>query len=68
MIARVNPENTGLNIIGVGRTHQSLQDMQAGAISDIASVVANCDDALNQAEQQAGVSARMAVLGIAGEL
>jgi cell division protein FtsA len=67
LIAVVNDDNT-VNIIGVGRTHQSLQDMQAGAISDIASVVSNCDDALNQAEQQAGVSARTAVLGIAGEL
>jgi cell division protein FtsA len=57
-----------LEIIGVGRMHQNLSDMQAGAISDIAGVVDNCDQALNQAEQQAGVSARSAVIGIAGEL
>jgi cell division protein FtsA len=57
-----------VEIIGVGRTHQSLSDMQAGAISDIASVVENCDKALNQAEQESGISARMAVIGIAGEL
>jgi cell division protein FtsA len=57
-----------LEIIGVGRQHQNLSDMQAGAISDIASVVDNCDQALHQAEQQAGVSARQAVIGIAGEL
>lgn len=67
LVAKVKPDNS-IEIIGVGRTHQSLQDMQAGAISDIASVVSNCDDALNQAEQQAGVSARTAILGIAGEL
>jgi len=67
LIARVVPGQK-IEIIGVGRAHQSLQDMQAGAISDIASVVANCDSALNQAEQQAGVSARTAVIGIAGEL
>jgi cell division protein FtsA len=42
--------------------------MQAGAIADIASVVDNCDKALAQAEEQAGVSARSAVIGIAGEL
>ncbi len=42
--------------------------MQAGAIADIAAVVNNCDQALNQAEQQAGVSARGAIIGIAGEL
>lgn len=55
-------------VIGVGRAHQSLGDMQAGAVADIAGVVANCDKALAQAEQQAGVSARTAVIGIAGEL
>lgn len=67
--ALIAEENDGdLDIIGVGRAHQSLTDMQAGAISDIASVVANCDKALNDAEKQAGVSARMGVIGIAGEL
>jgi cell division protein FtsA len=58
----------GVEIIGVGRMHQQLTDMQAGAIADIAAVVDNCDKALAAAEQQAGVSARTAVLGIAGEL
>ncbi len=57
-----------VEIIGVGRAHQALADMQAGAIADIAAVVANCDQALAAAEQQAGVSARTAVVGIAGEL
>ncbi len=42
--------------------------MQAGAVADIAAVVGNCDRALAAAEQQAGVSARTAVIGIAGEL
>ena len=57
-----------VEIIGVGRAHQELADMQAGAIADIAAVVTNCDQALAAAEQQAGVSARTAVIGIAGEL
>lgn len=57
-----------VQIIGVGRAHQELADMQAGAIADIAAVTANCDKALAMAEQQAGVSARTAVIGIAGEL
>lgn len=57
-----------VEIIGVGRAHQELSDMQAGAVADIAAVVANCDHALAAAEQQAGVSARTAVIGIAGEL
>jgi cell division protein FtsA len=57
-----------LRIIGVGRAHQSLSDMQSGAVSDIASVVSNCDAALAQAERQANVNVRTAVIGIAGEL
>jgi len=57
-----------VEIIGVGRAHQGLSDMQAGAISDIAAVVANCDKAMAAAEQQAGISVRTAVIGIAGEL
>jgi cell division protein FtsA len=67
LVAKVDDDNQ-LEILGVGRAHQSLNDMQAGAIADIAAVVANCDNALTQAEQQAGVSARSAVVGIAGEL
>lgn len=66
LVARSNGD--GLEIIGVGRAHQSLSDMQAGAISDIAGVVSNCDKALAQAEEQAGVSVRTATIGIAGEL
>ncbi len=57
-----------IEIVGAGRRHQELTDMQAGAISDIAGVVGNCDAALADAEQQAGVSVRTAVIGIAGEL
>ncbi len=67
LIARI-VDNDKAEIIGVGRSHQSLSDMQAGAISDIASVVDNCEKALNQAEAEAGISARPAIIGIAGEL
>ena len=66
LIGKVTAE--GIEIIGVGRRHQALSDMQAGAIADIGRVVENCDKALAIAEQQAGVSARTAVIGIAGEL
>jgi cell division protein FtsA len=68
LIGQLNQETGGIEIIGVGRAHQSLSDMQAGAIADIDGVVENCDKALNAAEQQAGVSVRTAVIGIAGEL
>lgn len=57
-----------LEIIGQGRAHQGLADMQAGAISNIAAVVKNCDQALAEAEKEAGVSVRTVVIGIAGEL
>lgn len=66
LIGRVDGDT--VEIIGVGRQHQELSDMQAGAIADISSVVTNCDRALAMAEEQAGVSARTAVIGIAGEL
>lgn len=66
LVAKV--EDDRLVIIGVGRQHQGLTDMQAGAISDIAAVVRNCDAALSQAEEQAGISVRSATIGIAGEL
>lgn len=68
LIGRVNKEDSSLEIIGVGRAHQGLSDMQAGAISDIAGVVENCDKALTAAEEQANVSVRSAIIGIAGEL
>jgi cell division protein FtsA len=66
LIARVTGDE--LEIVGVGRAHQELSDMQAGAISDIASVVGNCDKALAEAEKEAGITPRTAVIGIAGEL
>ncbi len=66
LIAEIKGDH--LEIIGVGRAHQQLTDMQAGAIADIAAVVGNCDQALTKAEQQANVSVRTAVIGIAGEL
>jgi cell division protein FtsA len=66
LIAKVVDDH--IEVIGVGRAHQDLSDMQAGAIADIAGVVANCDAALSEAEQQAGLSVRSVVIGIAGEL
>ncbi len=68
LIGKVNPEDGSIDIAGVGRRHQALSDMQAGAIADISGVVENCDAALSEAEDQAGISVRPAVIGIAGEL
>lgn len=66
LIAKVDGNEA--EIIGVGRARQGLGDMHAGAVADISAVVANCDAALAQAEEQAGLSARTVVIGIAGEL
>lgn len=66
LIARVNGDD--LEIVGVGRAHQELSNMHSGAIADIGGVVRACEDALSQAEEQAGLQARRAVIGIAGEL
>jgi hypothetical protein len=66
MIGRVEGED--IKIVGVGRAHQKLTDMQAGAIADIPGVVQNCNVALGKAEEQAGISVRTAIIGIAGEL
>ncbi|HET7060064.1 MAG TPA: cell division FtsA domain-containing protein [Candidatus Saccharimonadales bacterium] len=67
LVGQLHDDGT-VDIIGEGRQHQALTDMQAGAISDIAAVVENCDKALTQAEEQANVSVRTAIIGIAGEL
>lgn len=66
LIARVDGD--AIEIIGVGRARQDLSDMHGGAIADIGGVVRNCEDALSQAEQQAGAQGRRTVIGIAGEL
>jgi cell division protein FtsA len=67
IIGRVYGEGQ-IEIVGVGRAHQNLTDMAAGAIADIAAVTANCDKALSDAEAQAGLTADSVVIGIAGEL
>lgn len=57
-----------LEIVGAGRARQNVSDMHSGAIADIGSVVRNCEQALAEAEEQAGFQAKQVVIGIAGEL
>jgi len=59
-------EDRGI-VLGVGRAHQSLADMQAGAVADIQSVINNCDAALSEAEDMSETIPGQAVMGIAGE-
>ncbi|HEY1085623.1 MAG TPA: cell division FtsA domain-containing protein [Candidatus Saccharimonadales bacterium] len=61
-------EDDEMKIVGVGRARQDVSDMHSGAISDIAGVVQNCETALSEAEEQAGLQAKRVVIGIAGEL
>lgn len=55
-------------ILGVGRKKQRLGDMHSGAVTDIGSVINNCQEAIEDAEKMAGVSANQLIMGIAGEL
>ena len=61
-------EDDQMKIVGVGRARQEVSDMHSGAIADIAGVVQNCEDALSEAEEQAGLQAKRVIIGIAGEL
>ncbi len=56
-------------VLGVGRHPQSYAHMSDGFVTDIPGVIANCNEALLEAEAAAGgVVAAPAVIGIAGEL
>jgi cell division protein FtsA len=66
LIAKVTDDT--LEIVGVGRARQDVSDMHSGAIADISGVVRNCEEALSEAEEQAGLQAKRVVIGIAGEL
>lgn len=66
LIAKMNDDT--LEIVGVGRARQDISDMHSGAIADISGVVRNCEEALSEAEDQAGLQTKRAVIGIAGEL
>jgi len=66
LIAKLDGDQ--LDIVGMGRARQQVSDMYSGAIADISGVVRNCEDALSEAEDQAGLQAKRVVIGIAGEL
>lgn len=55
-------------VLGYGKKLQKLGDMQSGVVTDIASVITNCLQAIREAENMAGVSTRKMILGISGEL
>lgn len=66
LIAKIEGEN--MKIVGVGRARQEVSDMHSGAIADIGGVVRACEEALAEAEDQAGLQTKRVIIGIAGEL
>ena len=58
---------TGI-VHGFGRHRQSRAAMEGGLITDIEAVVENCQAALHDAEQMAGLASKRAMVGLAGEL
>ncbi|MDX9971131.1 MAG: cell division FtsA domain-containing protein [Candidatus Gracilibacteria bacterium] len=64
----VEPEGKRGKIIGYAKENQKLFDMQSGTITDISSVILNCQKAISKAENMAGVSTRKMVLGVSGEI
>lgn len=68
LIFRVDSKEGKAYVIGVGRTNQALGDMQSGAVTDIAGVVATCEKAIREAGAQVGGRPSQVILGIAGEL
>lgn len=68
LIFRIDEESETGRVVGIGRARQQLGHMQAGAVTDIAGVVATCEKAIQQAAEQAGFVPQQVILGIAGEL
>lgn len=54
--------------VGSAREKQKLSDMHGGAVTDISGVIRNCEAAIDQAAQEAGIVPDQVVVGIAGEL
>ncbi len=61
-------KNGQLEVVGVGRAHQAPDNMIKGAIANIPAVISVCEKALIDAEEEAGETASLTVVGIAGEL
>lgn len=54
-------------IHGYGEIKQNFSNIQTGAITDIASVISNCQKAISKASNESGISPSKIVMGIAGE-
>lgn len=68
LVCEVDFKTNNISIIGSGKQRNTLGDTQAGNILDIASCINNCNLAIEEAENQAGVSPVQMLMGISGEL
>ncbi len=55
LVCRIDREASRAEVIGVGRTFQKTGNMQSGAVSDIAGVIASAREAIVLAKKNAGV-------------
>ncbi len=56
------------HVIASAKQRQRLSDMQGGRVTDISGVIHNCELALEKVFEQAKVSPKQCIIGIAGEL
>ncbi len=69
LVLTIDADNPRASILGVGRVAQAPGNMNSGAVSNISGVIESVREAVELAEQNAGIKkAKKAVIGIAGEL
>lgn len=65
----VDDDQKSGQVIGVGKIRQKKGNMQSGAVSDISGVIKTCQEAIDQALEQAKMKKiKRAIIGVAGEL
>lgn len=60
--------NQKLKVLGISKVPQNYGSMSNGAISNIRSVIATCEEAITDVETSSGKHAKSVVVGISGEL
>lgn len=69
LVFHLTEDGAGAVVVGVGKELQKRGNMQSGAVSDIAGVIATCQKAMEGALEHAKVKkVKKAIVGIAGEL
>ncbi len=69
LVLKIDLEEKKAAVVGQAMVQQRLGHMSSGAVSDIAGVIDTCKEAIEKAENQAGVKqVPQVIMGIAGEL